>query len=47
MIIGLRLPGPCVDLQEFTPSGPGQKAVTMGDYVRDLLLHQVGLAKTH
>lgn len=28
--------------QMFAPSGPGQKSVTMGEYVRDLLLSQVG-----
>ncbi|GIL73149.1 hypothetical protein Vretimale_4747 [Volvox reticuliferus] len=30
------------DQEMFAPSGPEQKEVTMGDYVRDLLLSQVG-----
>ncbi|GFR41101.1 hypothetical protein Agub_g1746 [Astrephomene gubernaculifera] len=35
--------GPYVKDQEmFAPSGPGQKEVTMGDFVRDLLLSQCG-----
>lgn len=28
-------------MQKFSPSGPNEKEVAMGDYVRDLLLSQV------